>query len=103
MKWGYHDWLLTKIMTFPTRNLNTYIDDFLNDRLSEEVKGMLKFYGLDNKEAFFKDLKWFVGLLNSSVFKRIQMPPIVTVSRGAFGYDYREAQASVEQYLKNLD
>lgn len=102
MKWGYHDWLLTKIMTFPTRNLNAFIDDYLNDRLDGEVKGLLKHYGLDKKEAFFEDLKWFITNLDGSVFKRIQMPPIVAISRGAFGNDYRETQARIEQYLKGL-
>ncbi len=27
-----------------------------------------------------------------AIFKRIQMPPIVVTSRGAFGNDFREAQ-----------
>lgn len=100
MKWGYHDWLLNRLLTFPTRNINTYIDDYLNDRLDDSVKKLLKHYGLDNKEAFFTDLKWFLSYLNNSVYKRIQMPPIVTISRGAFGYDYRETQAKIEEHLK---
>lgn len=102
MKWGYHDWLLTKIISFPTRNLKFFIDDYFNNRLDDNVKKLLSHYGLDKKEAFIDDLKWFFGLLNSSVYKRIQMPPIVAISRGAFGYDYRETQAKVEDYLNSL-
>lgn len=100
MKWGYHDWLLTRITTFPTRNLNAYIDDYLADRLEPTLKTMLKHYGLDKKEAFFQDLNWFIRLLDNNVFKRIQMPPIVTISRGAFGTDYRETQTKIEDYLR---
>ena len=43
-----------------------------------------------------------------AVFKRIQFPPIVTVSRGSFGYDYRESQlpyvndSVVEALLKRI-
>lgn len=103
MKWGYHDWLLTKIMTYPTRNLNQFVDDYLNDKLDNDVKKLLSYYGLDKKDAFFADLNWFMNNLNNSVFKRIQMPPIVTISRGAFGNDYRETQAKIEQYLKLSD
>lgn len=103
MKWGYHDWLLNKLMTFPTRDINRYIDDYLNGRLDEQTKHLLKHYGLEQPQAFFKDLKWLMTQLDGSVFKRIQMPPIVMISRGAFGTDYRETQARIEQYLTNLD
>ncbi len=102
MKWGYHDWLLNKIMTFPTRGLTSFIDEYLNNRLDENITRLIKHYGLEKKEVFFADLKWFLSYLDGSVFKRIQMPPIVTISRGAFGFDYRETQAKIEQYLKEL-
>ena len=103
MKWGYHDWLLNKIMTFPTRKLSMFIEDFLEHRLDQETNNLLKHYKLDNEVAFFADLKWFLNNLDNAVFKRIQMPPIVTISRGAFGLDYRETQAKIEQYLKRLN
>ena len=99
MKWGYHDWLLTRIMTFPTRRLNSFIDEYMNGTLEDGVKVLLKYYGLEKKEAFFADLKWFISSFETGVFKRIQMPPIVTISRGSFGYDFRETQAKIEQYL----
>ena len=39
-----------------------------------------------------EDIQWFMKAWHFAVFKRIQFPPIVTVSRGSFGYDYRESQ-----------
>ncbi|MCD8574108.1 MAG: hypothetical protein LRY28_01115 [Erysipelotrichaceae bacterium] len=42
-------------------------------------------------------MRWFKRSVNQAVFKRIQMPPIVLISRGAFGYDYRETQGMFEE------
>ena len=68
MKWGYHDWLLNKIMTFPTRKLSMFIEDFLEHRLDQETNNLLKHYKLDNEVAFFADLKWFLNNLDNAVF-----------------------------------
>lgn len=44
-------------------------------------------------EAFIQDLeKWFKLFAGFSVAKRIQAPPVITVSRRAYGYDHRESQ-----------
>ena len=48
-------------------------------------------WGVDNPQVFVEDLEWFVALFRRSVFKRIQAPPIIVTSTGAFGYDFREA------------
>jgi NAD+ synthase (glutamine-hydrolysing) len=43
--------------------------------------------------AFIQDLeKWFKLFAGFSVAKRIQAPPVISVSRRAYGYDHREAQ-----------
>ncbi len=43
--------------------------------------------------AFFADLeRWWKLFAGFSVAKRIQAPPIVAISKRAFGYDHREAQ-----------
>ncbi len=41
---------------------------------------------------FIEDIRWFMKSWHSAIFKRIQFPPIITISRGSFGYDYRESQ-----------
>jgi NAD+ synthase (glutamine-hydrolysing) len=64
---------------------------------------MLSHYGLNKPQTFMEDLEWVLNLWNRAYFKRVQMPPNIIVSKGAFGYDYREAQMSYEKtslYLK---
>lgn len=102
MKWGYHDWLLNRLMSFPTRDISQLLTDYEQSNLPEEVVNLLKYYHLDNEEAFIADLKWFLKTLDNSYFKRIQMPPIVTISRGSFGFDYRETQAKIEEFIEQL-
>lgn len=72
------------------------MEAYLQGQLPQEITHYLKFYGLDVPEKFIEDLEWFLRLIELSIFKRIQMPPIVVVSRGAYGYDYRESQLRVE-------
>jgi NAD+ synthase (glutamine-hydrolysing) len=41
--------------------------------------------------------------MQRAVFKRVQAPPIIILSKGSYGYDIRESQLQVhytEQYLK---
>lgn len=45
--------------------------------------------------AFITDLERIWKNFKLSYFKRIQAPPILTVSRRAFGYDLEEAQNGV--------
>lgn len=97
MKWGYHDWLLNYYLTFPQRRIEDFMQQYLDGILPTEVVHYLRFYGLQDPQLFIQDLEWFLRLLEGSVFKRIQMPPIVVVSRGAFGYDYRESQVKIEK------
>jgi NAD+ synthase (glutamine-hydrolysing) len=54
-------------------------------------EGLIKKY-FKNRNEFKKDLgeKWRMYKLG--YFKRIQAPPIIAVSRRAFGYDLRESQ-----------
>lgn len=45
----------------------------------------------DNREAFVNEVNKIWKLLQNSYFKRIQAPPIITISKASFGFDYREA------------
>lgn len=47
-------------------------------------------------EAFLADLEhWYKLFAGLAVAKRIQAPPVLSVSRRAFGFEFREAQLSV--------
>ena len=46
-------------------------------------------------KAFIDDLeRWWRLFSGFAVAKRIQAPPIISLSRRAYGYDHREAQLS---------
>jgi len=98
MKWGYHDALVTMLTQYPGYQLAEFEKSVLNQTLKDEtLKQWLKIYGLTDVNMFKNDIKWFKDNVNQAIFKRIQMPPIVLISRGAFGYDYRETQGSFEE------
>lgn len=45
-----------------------------------------------NKMAFEKDLmRWWQAYQKTGPYKRMQMPPILSISRRAFGFDHRES------------
>jgi NAD+ synthase (glutamine-hydrolysing) len=99
MKWGYHDALVSKLTLYPGFKLAEFEKQVLSNSLNDETMAFwLKVYGLDqDHEAFKKDLTWFKKSVSQAIFKRIQMPPIVLISRGAFGFDYREVQGTFEE------
>ena len=42
--------------------------------------------------AWVEDLEWLAAQVRTSTFKRIQAPPIIVLSKRAFGFDLRESQ-----------
>ncbi|MFV0479099.1 MAG: NAD(+) synthase [Anaerorhabdus sp.] len=93
MKWYYHDWLISKLVEYPGWTTQSIIEAYEDKSLFEtEIGEWLTYYGLDDPDLFYSDLKWIVETMNKAIFKRIQMPPIVLVSRGGFGSDFREVQ-----------
>lgn len=93
MKWFYHDYLISYLTQYPTGNIETFMQSYLDDRIYEEGVGKwIIHYGLDDPTSFIEDLEWVLKTMANAVFKRIQSPPICVVSRGAFGSDYRESQ-----------
>lgn len=99
MKWGYHDALVRLMTEYPGFQLSEFEKQVKTHSVSDQnLAFWLKVYGFDQDfEAFNKDIQWFKRSVNQAVFKRIQMPPIVLISRGAFGYDYRETQGMFEE------
>jgi NAD+ synthase (glutamine-hydrolysing) len=95
MKFGYHDALLSAVRGYHQlsmcETLSLYLEGKLQDHLGiSEV--LWRKYNLDDPAVFVKDLEWFFSQMRRAVFKRIQSPPIVQLSRSAYGYDYRECQ-----------
>ena len=97
MKWFYHDWLINQLTEYPGGRVEEIMDDYLQGRLqTSEIGRWLRYYGLDEPQAFVQDLEWVLRTMQGAVFKRIQFPPLILISRGAFGSDVREAQMCPE-------
>ena len=109
MKWVYHDWLVQCFTQYPSHHFIEWLEIYLNDQWqSLEIAPWMRYYKLDEPKNFVEDIQWFIKAWHFAVFKRIQFPPVVTVSRGSFGYDYRESQlpyvndSAVEALLKRI-
>nr|MDD3720290.1 NAD(+) synthase [Candidatus Gracilibacteria bacterium] len=49
----------------------------------------------NSKKVIVEELEKIWRLKNNNIFKRIQAPPIPTISKRSFGFDFREAQKKV--------
>lgn len=93
MKWVYHDWLVQYFTQYPSHHLVEWLKIYVSDQWKTlDIAPWMIYYKLDDPKNFVEDIQWFMKAWYFAVFKRIQFPPIVTVSRGSFGYDYRESQ-----------
>lgn len=98
MKWFYHDWLVHQLTDYPGYGIERVMRGYRDNKLADTpVAKWVRFWGLDDAQAFIDDLEWVLRQMRISVFKRIQMPPVITLSRGSFGFDFRENQADYEQ------
>jgi NAD+ synthase (glutamine-hydrolysing) len=93
MKWGYHDYLVRLFTEYPSHHPLDWVKKYKDGSWrNTPVAPIMVAYGLDDPQAFVADFRWFIRNWQLAIFKRIQFPPILTVSRGAFGFDYRESQ-----------
>lgn len=110
IKYDYHDYLFKALMEswnriLPEDILQMYIDGILEEKIGCE-KGIIKKY-FKNDLEFIEDLeKWWRQYMGMAISKRIQAPPILAISRRAFGFGDRESQNRVYYtskylYLKN--
>lgn len=89
----YHDKLVRAFVEFrldPEDILGFYIEGKLGQSIHCDQSYIDKHF--KNSEAFITDLEHKWRLFKINYFKRIQAPPIIAVSKRAFGFDLREAQ-----------
>ena len=92
----YHDYLFRAFVerwekATPEDILDWYVKGTLEQQIGCE-KGLVKKHFHSSKE-FIADLeRWWNLFSGLAVAKRIQAPPILAVSRRAYGFDHREAQ-----------
>ena len=99
MKWGYHDELLDFIME------GNRFEDVMELYLTKDIYNTkmgkyLNAYGLDDPKLFISDLEWVQRVLNLAVYKRVQAPPILSLSKHAFGSQRQESQLSLHKTKK---
>ena len=97
IKYGYHDAVLRQLIEY-RRHPADLMQWLLEGRLFAE----LGWCGSDGDRTFadyfptprdwLDDLEWVEGQLRISYFKRIQSPPLIVLSKRAFGFDLRETQ-----------
>ncbi len=104
INYPYHDRLLQAFIEWrrdPEYILDMYRTGTLESEFSLEVGYIEKFF--PTAQDFISDLERMWKLYKINYFKRIQAPPIIAVSKRAFGFDLREAQNGVyftKKYLK---
>lgn len=98
MKWFYHDQIIQILTEYPGYGIEKMMQQYLDKSIYEtELGKWIRYYGLDDPQKFIEDLEWVLQKFQLGVFKRLQTPPIVMVSRGCFGSDFRENQVSYEK------
>lgn len=117
LEYSYHDYLFKAFEEWwhkasPADVLSWYRDGVLEEKIGCQPGVIHRIF--PNDQAFIIDLeRWWKLFAGFAVAKRIQAPPILSISRRAYGYDQREAQLSPyfstrffqlkESILKNED
>jgi NAD+ synthase (glutamine-hydrolysing) len=94
IKYGYHDALLRQLIEYrhhPADVLQWFLDGALFEKLGWRDEQCFRAY-FPTPAAWVEDLEWVERQLRTSYFKRIQAPPIIVLSKRAFGFDLRETQ-----------
>jgi len=94
IKYGYHDALLRQLVDYRRHPLEI-LEWQLEGRLCERLEwGDATAFGahFPDAQAWLDDLEWVARQLRVSYFKRIQAPPVIVLSKRAFGFDLRESQ-----------
>lgn len=92
----YHDYLFRSFVehwdrSTPEDILSWYLAGVLEEKIGCEQGLINKYFATPQK--FIADLeRWWNLYAGMAVAKRIQAPPVLAVSRRAFGFDHREAQ-----------
>ena len=94
IKYGYHDAVLRQLIEMrqhPLTLLRWLEAGTLLERLEWHDRAALLAW-FPGTEALVEDLEWLARQLRVNYFKRIQAPPIIVLSKRAFGFDLRESQ-----------
>ncbi len=94
MKFGYHDAMLEAMTDYMKKSPEDVMQWYLDGELEKNLgisTGLIRRWKINDPEKFVEDLEWFASSVDRNVFKRVQGPPIIILSKSAFGYDIRES------------
>ena len=94
IRYGYHDAVLRQMIEY-RHHVIDFFEWMLDGRFFDRIawhgsKPSIDDFG--SAAEWIEDLEWIDRQLRVNYFKRIQAPPIIVVSKRAFGFDLREAQ-----------
>lgn len=102
IKYGYHDAVLRQMIEY-RRHLVDFLQWFIAgaffERLGWADQEQFRAYFPDTR-SWVDDLEWVDRQVRINYFKRVQAPPIVVLSKRAFGFDLRESQLPAYQPRK---
>lgn len=101
MKFGYHCALIDAFTDFRRKNPETIMQWYLDGSMEKNLhvsSELLKRWNIDNPKEFLADLEWFYKKIEGAVFKRVQSPPIIVVSKSAYGFDIRESMIAYDMH-----
>ena len=94
IKYGYHDAVLRQMIEYrkhPVDFLTWFIDGCLLENIGwNDIEAFRTYF--PTVRSWIEDLEQIERLLRINYFKRVQAPPIIVLSKRAFGFDLREAQ-----------
>ncbi|MBT4100067.1 MAG: NAD(+) synthase [Gemmatimonadetes bacterium] len=94
IKYGYHDAVLRQLIEYrqhPADLIEWMLTGVFFERLDWRDDTSFSGYFPD-VDTWLDDLDWLDRQLRISYFKRIQAPPLIVLSKRAFGFDLRETQ-----------
>lgn len=94
-KWGYHDAILEAYTDYKKKTMEDIAGWYLQGTLEKNLgisTELLERWEIDHPPKFIDDLEDFSRRIQQNVFKRIQAPPTIVVSKSSYGYDIRESQ-----------
>jgi len=87
----FYTWIESWYRKTPEDNLNWYMNGTINSKL-KVPEGCDVYKLFPTAKAFTDDIeRWYKLFKGMAVAKRVQAPPVIAVTRRAFGFDYREA------------
>lgn len=83
MKWFYHDYIIDHLGR--DMSLISFMKQYLDGSIfNSEVGEWLRYYGLDDPQAFIDDIQWLHTTMKRNSFKGLQIPPMITISSNNF-------------------